>query len=143
MADIDYDNMSDEEFLKLSEEDAIEAVSSQTPNEEENQNENVPEEENEDETPNGVQSSDGDIESGVPDGGDTSNDASQGTDGEEEEELPEGNQDPMGENGETPPEPNPKKMIQNKKMTVSSPMQTPKKMGRKPPKGKCTNYLKG
>lgn len=102
----DFDNMSDEDFLKLSEEDAAQAIETQTPPQEEEENQNEDENQNQDDqSGSGDESfSDGD-ESGESNDGSVPN-----ADGSEEksDDPKQGNQDPLAGAGETPQNAQPK-----------------------------------
>lgn len=112
MADeTNFDDLSDEDFLKLSEEDAAKAVASQTPNSEDSQedeendnNQDLNENEDEQDEENDLSDSgdeppvDSD-ESGKSDD-DSSSDAGEGEEDSDGQKDPEGNQDPLKGEGE-------------------------------------------
>lgn len=101
-----FDNMSDEDFLKLSEEDAAQAIETQTPPQEEEENQNEDENQNQDD-----QSGSGDESSSDGDESGESNDGSvPNADGSEEksDDPKQGNQDPLAGAGETPQNAQPK-----------------------------------
>lgn len=102
----DFDNMSDEDFLKLSEEDAAQAIETQTPPQEEEENQNEDKNQNQDD-----QFGSGDESSSDSDESDESNDGSvpNANDSEEESDDPkQGNQDPLAGAGKTPQNAQPK-----------------------------------
>lgn len=91
---IDFDNMSDEDFLKLSEEDAANAIASQTPPEEENHEQNQ-------ENTEGAENVDGDESSSDDNEFDGSGDGNDANASQEEEGSDSGTEE--GSQGTTDP----------------------------------------
>lgn len=102
----DFDNMSDEDFLKLSEEDAAQAIETQTPPQEEEEDQNEDENQNQDDqSGSGDESSSDDDESGESNDGSIPN-----ANGSEEKsnDSTQGNQDPLAGAGKAPQNAQPK-----------------------------------